>query len=223
MDPLIVSFYTKDSLYEEEIRDLILSCEALKLEYSINGVVSLGSWEKNCCYKPKFLLEKLLVYKKPLLWIDADAIIIKKPFIDNFLQYDFGFRFKYDEKDKKQGIRSGTIFINYSEESIEFLKKWDQECQKELNNPKRTYEVWDQNCLYKLIDQYNYKIKFCELPVSYCRIFDKSEDKEEDENIYILQFQASRLYKTLINNNIEVPEFLKNLDFFELKKIRYKK
>ncbi len=223
MDPLIVSYCTKDSLYEEEIKDLILSCASLKLEYSIESIVSLGSWEKNCCYKPKYILEKLITHKKPLLWVDADAIIVKKPIIDNFLNYDFGFRFKYDENKNKKSIRSGTIFINYTPESINFLKTWDIECQKQLNDQNKVHEVWDERCLYKLIREDKFKITFYELPISYCKIFDKFNDKVDDEEIYILQFQASRLYKSFINNNTAVPFFLKDLPPMELKKMRFKK
>lgn len=223
MDPLIVSYSTLDSLYEEEIKDLILSCKSLNLEYSIDNINTFGSWEKNCCYKPKFILEKLLTYKKPLLWVDADAIIIKKPIIDNFLNDDFAFRFKYDEKNNKKSIRSGTIFINFTNQAINFLKAWDLECQKELNDQNKMHEVWDERCLFKLIHDGKLKISFSELSIGYCKIFDKYNDKVDDENTYILQFQASRVYKNFINNNIEVPVFLRDLPPMELKKMRFKK
>lgn len=222
MDPIIISYSTKDSLYEEEIKDLIFSCKSLGLEYSIDTVNSLGSWEKNCCFKPEFILQKLLSYKKSLLWVDSDAIIIKKPPIDKFLKYNFAFRFKVDENKNKKDIISSTIFINYSMDSINFLKSWAEECQKQLNDRNRTYEVWDQKCLFKLIIEKKCNITFCELPISYCKIFDKYSDKISDQNTYILQFQASRFYKSFINNNIEVPSFLKDLPFMELKKMRFK-
>ncbi|MFA6119640.1 MAG: hypothetical protein WCT85_06425 [Parachlamydiales bacterium] len=82
MHPTIISCYTNDTLYEEEIKDLILSCENLNLEYSIDGYDSLESWEKNCCYKPKYILKKPLGLKKPLLWIDADGIVVKRLIFD---------------------------------------------------------------------------------------------------------------------------------------------
>jgi len=183
------------------------------------SINSLGSWEKNCCYKPQFLLEKLLEFKKPILWVDADGLIIKKPIIDAFVNEDIAIRVNYDSNTQKiKGINSATIFINYTEEAISFLKAWDRKCQNQLNDSQKEKEVWDERCLSQLIFEDKYPVKYTMMPVGYCRVFDKCSDKIDTEKTFISQFQVSRAYKNFINDNIAIPQFLKNLPPLELKK-----
>ena len=49
------------------------------------------------------------------------------------------------------------------------------------------------------------------LSEKFCYIFDGSYDENIKNDIYILHFQASRSAKNLIINNIQTPNFLKNL------------
>ena len=51
MIPTVVSYYTKNTPYEDEIKHLIASCEKFGIPYEIDGIPNLGSWEKNCCYQ----------------------------------------------------------------------------------------------------------------------------------------------------------------------------
>ncbi|HAB98582.1 MAG TPA: hypothetical protein DCE71_02020, partial [Parachlamydiales bacterium] len=55
--PLIISFYTQNTIYEKEVEDLEASCQSLELAYYIEGRKDLGTWEENCCQKPLFILE----------------------------------------------------------------------------------------------------------------------------------------------------------------------
>lgn len=220
MLPIIISCYTKDTIYEEEIKDLTLSCINLNLNYDFEAFTSLGSWEKNCCFKPKYILKKLLEYKKTILWVDADAIIIQKPiFSDNYKKTDIAFCPKYEKK-KIISLHSGTLLINYTKDAISLLKNWDEECIKALTK-KKDEEIWDQRCLYDLIFKKTFPVKFSTLSPKYCYIFGRKYSDEIKNDIFILHSQASRLAKTFINQNIETPLFLKNLPSFELKKFRY--
>jgi hypothetical protein len=220
MYPIIISCYTKNTLYEEEIKDLARSCKNLNLEFSFVGYKSLGSWEKNCCFKAKFILKKIKELKKPILWVDADGLILKKPvFDDSFFNSDISICPKYASK-KIISLHSGTIFINYTKNAISLLKAWDKECQMQLNDSKREGEVWDQRCLYELIFEKDYPTKFSPLPEKYCYIFDRKYDESIRKDISIIHFQTSRIAKKFVNDNLEIPAFLKNLPPLELKKIR---
>ena len=67
MNPLIVSYYTAGTGYEVEVQNLIASCRKLDLQADIVPIPSRGSWDKNCCYKPEFLLEKLQFLEKGMV------------------------------------------------------------------------------------------------------------------------------------------------------------
>ena len=43
---IIVAFYTKDTGYELEIKKLVSSLNVLNLEYDVQGIKNLGSWQK---------------------------------------------------------------------------------------------------------------------------------------------------------------------------------
>src|SRR3990167_8507360 len=75
--PLVVSYYTKGTGYEEEASHLIQSCQKFAIEHCVEGIQDLGSWEKNCAFKPYFMQKKMEQYKRPLLWVDVDAVFLQ--------------------------------------------------------------------------------------------------------------------------------------------------
>src|SRR5690348_12544495 len=91
--PLVVSFYTKDTYYQWEVQNLIASCEKFKVEHYVEGIPSFGSWELNCAYKPFFIHQMLQKFKRPLFWLDADAVFVRKPEgLALFQEVDFSVR-----------------------------------------------------------------------------------------------------------------------------------
>ena len=66
--PLIVSYYTQNTVYQLEVQNLIASCEKWGLEHHIEPIPSFGSWERNCCYKPFFLMEKMQQFRQSYIW-----------------------------------------------------------------------------------------------------------------------------------------------------------
>ena len=205
MSVIFVSFYTQNSGYEEEVKNLIVSCEKFGLSFDIIPIVSKGTWEKNCAYKPRFLLEMLKKHKKPLVWIDADAVILKNPVLFNTLTCDIGIRlFKNLPLSHCSKILSGTIYINNTQNSSLFLELWDEEIQTLFKNKKEG--KWDQIALKNAILKKIGKLDFFSLPSSYAAIYDKPCHK----NAVILHYQASRLYKKTINKEL-IPFWETNL------------
>ncbi len=194
----LISFYTKDTIYEKEVEDLKHSCEALSIDHYIEERKDLGTWEKNCAQKPLFIYECLKKFKRPLLWVDADGIVLKKPSIDLKL-CDFGL---YFNNFRTRHARSATIYIRPTESAKQFLLLWYETLQKKSH-------LHDQPVMIDLLRKE--KIKVAKLPIEYMQIFDR--DKVPLEKTVILHFQASRTAKM-------APIFWQNLTGRELKAMR---
>ena len=191
--PLIVSYYTKNTSYEKEALFLKKSCEKLHLRYHIEGIDSLGSWSKNCCFKPTFLQEQLLQHKRDLLWIDCDAIIVKRPYIFAGMREDIAVKYIEDvENSHPSKVISCTLFIKYNPKVIKLLGTWEAQCARALQKDENT---WDQTVLRDLLLVKDRDFSFSPLPKSYCQIYDRLEGYHDLNESVIIHFQASRLAK----------------------------
>src|SRR5476651_1555473 len=116
MFPLVISFYTKNTPYQLDAHHLIASCEKFGVEHAVEGIDSLGSWELNCAYKPFFIAEKLRQFQRPVLWVDVDAVFVRKPKPLKLFKADFSAY--YDEgleNDHSSKVRSCVIYVNNTE------------------------------------------------------------------------------------------------------------
>ncbi|MCP5505549.1 MAG: hypothetical protein H7A38_01525 [Chlamydiales bacterium] len=213
MFPTIISFYTENTPYEEEIKGLIESCKKYNLPYSVDPLPNFGSWERNCCFKPKYILKKLIDLNGPVLWIDADGIVYQKPTLFDTLDADIAVRvIETIPDDHPSKILSGTLFFNYTPEAIQVLQEWDEETEVLLKNDPK---LWDQISLRNVL--LRSKANIYPLDVRYCQIYNQINDKESLEKAFIIHFQASRtLQKTL---NREVVSFWDEDDFIRKKKL----
>ena len=200
--PLIISFFTKDTIYEKEVEELIESCNLLHLDFIIEEKKDLGSWQKNCCQKPLFIHECLQKYKRPLLWVDADAIILKKP--DLLLnQGDVSFYFNHWEEKR---ARAGTILALPSKEALHFFHLWHLKCHE-----KQDFPHGDQHFLPETFATAPTSLQIGELPLSYVHVFDR--DPVPFNETHILHTQASR---TALMHNL----IWKSLSSKDLKRLR---
>ena len=195
--PLVVSFYTKGTPYEEEVKSLEESCKQFGIEYHIEGVETRGSWEENCAYKPYFMREMMQKFSRPLLWVDADAVFLKPLLFEEWMFADLSLvKSKKKEKDIRFQIASGTIYVNATEGGIKSLESWCQFADKIREGEGKAPRFMDQASL-SLVLLSNPPIKIDQLPWAYCKIFDKEEGLDCGD-IVIEQRQASRRFKTLI-------------------------
>ncbi len=198
--PLIVCFYTKDTLYQLEVQNLIASCDQWGLEHHVEPITSFGSWEKNCSYKPFFLMEKLQQLGRPLFWVDADAVFVQKPKKLDVFDLDFAVRINADCDDSHPSkVISGSVFVNATSGGARILKAWGQECLDSFLNPDRTEEVWDQIALRDVIRHGVHGAQIGSLPLEYMAIFDHPGDKVAIHSPIITHYQASRRLKKTIN------------------------
>ena len=198
--PLIISFYTIGTPYEEEVKFLRDSCETFGIEYKIEGIPSAGSWEMNCAFKPIFILKKLEELNCPVLWVDADAVFVKKPEILAVFSADLGVRMYDCPDDHRSRIVSSTVFVNATDSAKRVVRLWAEECLSMLQEKGRSEEVWDQDALRKVLFTKDHGAVYQPLPLSYSKIVGHPADEKDCLNPVIIQNQASRRYKRWISH-----------------------
>lgn len=198
----IISYFTKNTPYETEInKKLLPSLKQFNLDYEIKGFKDRGSWASNTAIKSQFILECLLKYKEPIIFLDADAIILKYPKLffelenkDLDLAYHHFYWKKFwrnqDDPNEIPQLLSGTMMFWPNEKVINLVKKW-------VDNVQLNVQQWEQKTLELLVYSRN-DLKIYNLPISYCTILKQGKSipsiiKKED--VFILHTQASRKLK----------------------------
>lgn len=179
--PIFVNLYTGDNGYDKYVSKLINSLKKFNLPYYIVEIHSNGdSWEKICQQKP-FLIKKILnLYKKNIVWVDADSIIEKEPILFKEIDKSFAVHYIYENE-----LASGTLFFKNDDISYNIIEDWIK-----MNNTND--KLWDQKALQAVI-QDNYLEHVFKLPKEYCTIFDRGG--YDQSNRVISQWQASRELK----------------------------
>ncbi len=197
--PPIISFYTKDTLYQLEVQNLIESCQRYGLDYHIEGIDSFGSWELNCAYKPFFIHRQLQALKQPLIWVDADAIFVQSPHWLPAFDADLAVRINEELSwEHPSRVMSGTLYVNYTPGADRLLRAWALLCQQELTLPDRSQEFWDQIALRDVLKDAGQEAKIQGLPKTYAKIADHRIDSVEILSPVIEHYQASRRYKSFV-------------------------
>lgn len=193
--PVIVSYYTVATPYEDEAHQLAETCEALTLEHSIVGVPARGAWEKNCAMKAGFVYEMWRSLQRPVLWVDADARVRRVPELLRGATADFGVH-----KASGWQFASGTVFINSTELGGELLRTWTRRCE---SDPL----VWDQVHLDGAWEELSSRapLETTWLPQAYTRIFDRPEEPDGGGPIVVEHFQASRRLKAGVSGGTVRP------------------
>ncbi|MFX0140288.1 MAG: hypothetical protein ACFFDN_41995 [Candidatus Hodarchaeota archaeon] len=191
MMPIIISHYTVNTPYEQEKDHLVESLKKFELIYEIQGINSLGTWRENSNFCAKQVLEMLQKYKKPVLRVDCDAIFQRFPEDLENLDCDIAGVIWKNSKLRPGGeLLGGTLFFNYTQKGIEIVKEWILRCKM---NPRAR----NSDLLQMILRNRKNEVKFKELPLNYCTIFDSMQ--REVRKPIILHYQASRRFKKVIN------------------------
>ena len=182
---IVCAYYTKNTPYEKIILNLEKSLISLGLEYKFMGYESRGSWVANCAIKPGFILQCLEETGDEVLYVDADAVIRKKP--DIVFDEAVAVCYKNHEDGRRQ-LMSGTIFVKQAGRSV--IETWAEE-------QRRRPTVWDQETLDCVIKRDS--VPVCVLPQGYTKIFDNGWERGQETTVYIEHFQASRKNKGKVN------------------------
>ena len=208
--PIVVSFFTKGTGYELEIRKLEKSIIRFGLEYDFYAQDDKGSWRANIHDRIRILKHFLDKHKgRDILYIDADGEIQQYPALfDNFKE-DFGItkidRSKYwknweEFHSDRFEYLGGTMYLKNCKPVRELLDLWER-----LDAPMET--KLSQHTLIHAIEGMEGKIKINLLPLTYCQIFDVMINEGEP---VIEHFQASRrglLYVKVKENGTKYLDF----------------
>lgn len=193
-EPLIVSFYTEETPYALEVLELINSCNAFGLDTHIVGVPSKGDWVLNCAMKPFFIRDQLKTKKRPVLWVDADAVFKKCPDFSFLLHADLSLReMKRFSSDPRFKFFSGSLFVNDTERGLQFVEEWCRYCEEKITKNEEL-EFLDQTSLAALLDKTE-SLKVHPLPIAYAKVFDLDVLEIHPEEVVIEHYQASRRFR----------------------------
>lgn len=148
----LISFYTKDWQYPQHAKRLAAECEALGMPCVIEELPSTGSYLKNTCMKPQFILDKLQELKSPVLWVDVDGSIYK---CVEMVNCDFAARRMSPERNRTWHV--GTMCFNYTPNMLKFLERWIE----------NTGNLSDESALEKTWQQFGATIDTVDLPPEY--------------------------------------------------------
>ena len=182
----VISFYTTDSPYEEEIKNLVSSCEKFGVEIETRGYPNRGKWELNCAIKPEFILDAFENTTKDLLFIDADGVMVSRPLLFEDFKADIGVHYK----DGKELI-SSTIYIKHTKAAHKVLLHWAQAQQHNA--------TWDQKVLQEVLKKLSEEVVVENLPPEYTKILGMMSGVVP----IIQQNQASRRFKKMIKTQFE--------------------
>lgn len=181
--PVITSYYTENTAYAEQVKYLKTTLRRFNLDNDVVGIQDQGSWHKNTYYKPKFVMEMLKKHPdRPIVFVDADAQIRNNPVLFNDFDCDFACHFREGKE-----LLSGTLYFGNTKGSHYLVEKWLEE---DRLNP--TTHMPQKN-LRAVFDKEKDKIKWKELPVEYCMIFDSRTRSRA--NPVVEHFQLSRKHK----------------------------
>lgn len=187
MKYIIIAYYTKNTGYEDEIKNLVESANKFGLDIYTEGIKRFGSWQQHTHYKPVFIKKCLEELKKPVVYLDADAVIRQDPVLFNgsCILNDLSVHYRNGRE-----LLSGTIFLNTNGKILRLLDDW-----VDINS--KFPSAWEQRNLEKLLvsEKWAKEINVFRLPPTYCQIFDTMKDAGDP---VIEHFQASRKYKNKI-------------------------
>lgn len=160
--PRIISFYTPDWEYPAYAKKMRDDCMALGLSHSIQELPNTGSYLKNTCMKPNFIRFQLRTRNEPVLWVDVDGTILKKPEYLNGLippEIDFGARPITDKK-RTRKWHVGTLYFRPTARAFDFLDAW---CEN-------TGSMTDESALDATWKSRKYPLNALELPREYFQL-----------------------------------------------------
>jgi hypothetical protein len=174
--PTFVSFCTTDNGYAEEAAQLIETLDRFGLPHHVAPIGPSTGWARDCNRKPEFLRSCLDRFG-PVVWLDADARVIREPILLRGIDADFAAHWRHGEE-----LLSGTMYFGPGAEML--LDVWSIRCAAMPG-------AMDQRNLADAIATVP-DVRMVRLPVEYTSIFDGADLPAEP---VILHTQASRRLK----------------------------
>ena len=186
----IIGFYTANTPYEEEARQLVESLDKFNLSYHLYPIESGESWVENCAQKSNIIKRALDDFSEDILYLDVDARVLRKPSfgsidrsVPGYCLWTHTFTGVPTEE-----LCSGTIYFPNNSISRQVVDAW-------IAMQKTYPKLWDQKTLQKVHKMFPHeRLHHDWINIqSYIR---KGDGKEirfiETENPIIVHTQASR-------------------------------
>lgn len=184
---IVCAYYTINTGYAEEIKNLEASLKKHNLPYELVGIPNQGGFQANTHYKAYFIKQMMFRhFPKDILYLDADARVQQYPVLFDTFKGDVGVFYldKYGHD-----LISSTLYFANNAKAMEVIERW---IAYQFDYPL----IWDQKVLQYVIDQStDLNLNLVQLPPNYCQIFDLMQ---EFGNPVIEQFQASRRFRDTV-------------------------
>jgi hypothetical protein len=184
---IVISGYTLNTDYEQEVKDLESDLKRFNLPYKLYGYESRGDWTKNTMVKAELIQRALKEYpNEDVIWLDADAVIVKEPKLFHELKdktFDICCHYLKTRYNPNE-LLSGTIIFRNNDVVNSLVDDWVNDSE-EVN--------WDQKILQKYVDgKYEGKLKKLALPIEYIKIRPRSVKDTRKLDCVIGHKQMSR-------------------------------
>lgn len=178
---LIVSYYTPD--YADCAARLRRSTDRHGLFAMIRARTDRGAWLANCAAKPLVVFDAWSAWNGNVLWVDADAEVLRP--LDDMIPEgtDFAIHRK-EEGAEKLKFSSGTVYFGRKGGAINLLQRW-------VNIQEQHPDKWDQETLYMAWSEMQDDLVTHWLPITYCQRFDERKDVGVPDP-HIVHYQESR-------------------------------
>jgi len=191
MKPLIVGYYTKDTPYELEYRKLIVSLEALGYEYDYAAIATLGSWQKNTQQKAQIIEMMLLKHKRPILYLDVDAVMVQPPVLCDDIDTPIAAVHFSDSGE----LLSGTVY--FTPDALPTVSQWQALNEKYPETLPNGQLAWDQRTLKMAIK--DTQCPFTELPQEYTWIVELTQRRYPGLAPVILHTRGALRFQDIMN------------------------
>lgn len=155
----VVTFATPS--YERLANRLGDSCKTFNIPLKIYLKSDQGDWVSNCALKSFVIRDAMTEFHKPIVFIDADAVVRSFPTLFNHITEDFAAHFR-DWGSEGRELLSGTLFFNNTVGAKRLVSAW---CTLQSQSKE-----WDQRVLDDALRKN--PVSVYELPAAYTQIFD---------------------------------------------------
>ncbi len=193
---VVVSFYTRDTPYEEEVKKLVNSLMQHNLPFHIYSYEPMGSWRANLNHKSACIAKAMETYlDHDIVFIDADGIVRQNPVLFDQLSSDRKhnmaavFHTYGPNSGDPDELLSGTLWLANNGLTRGLVKLWHKIA---IENPLEIH----QRCLkyaIKEMEENKNPVKVFRMPWEYTCIFDYVRSRSAKP--VIEHFQASRRFR----------------------------
>lgn len=184
----LISYYSPN--YHDHAVKLIDSCKRWGLDYEVKAVKAFSSWHDGVSCKPKFILQALSTFHDydALLWVDADAQIVRSLPFGDYRGVDFAAsEFQWSPMHKRE-ILTGTMLLAVNERVKMFVQQW----AKDVKDFKHS-DTPEQDALVPLLKSWRSSVSFRSLDIEWTWIDDQRVKELYPGRIpAIIHKQASR-------------------------------